>query len=282
MHTGGVAAGHQYQIAGVDLRAVDQALLGIQARQAHRADAQPPAGAEQRALRLYRQAGGSRRLGPGPFRARAQVADHRNRAAGAVQIERRPIGLVAGRDHDHAPAGDDGVAIQKTARRRGQHDAGPIIAWKHQRPLDGAGGEHHLARPHLPAALARLAAGRIRQMIGQALVQGYQVVREVAERRRTRQQRDALIASQGFEAACQPCGGRLLRLRQQRAAELRLLVTQDHACAGGGGCHCRGHAARASTDHQHVAMRVAIAVAVGIGRARGAPQSRGGSDIRFV
>jgi hypothetical protein len=74
---------------------------------------------------------------------------------GLMQIERGAIGAVMGGGDDDAVADFDAVAVEIIARRIGQHDAGAVVVGKHQRPLDRAGGEHHLFRPHLPQPLAR-------------------------------------------------------------------------------------------------------------------------------
>ena len=72
------------------------------------------------------------------------------------------------------------------------------------------------------------------------------------------------------------------RLRQQRAAELGLLIGQDHARAAAAGGERRHEPGRAGADHEHVAVRVHVLVAIGIGLARRPPQPRRAPDDAFV
>ena len=89
----------------------------------------------------------------------ARVGDAGDEDARRLQVERRLVGLIAG-GHEHcARAGQHAVAVELGARRPREHDPGPVVAREDQRPLDGAGGEHHLPRPHLPLPLARGVGG---------------------------------------------------------------------------------------------------------------------------
>ena len=72
------------------------------------------------------------------------------------------------------------------------------------------------------------------------------------------------------------------RLVEQRAAERRLLLGEDHPRAAAAGGERRGEAGRAAADHQHVAMRMAVLVAVGVGRRRRLAQARGAADRALV
>jgi hypothetical protein len=63
VHAGREAARHQQQVAGMGLMA-PIGVARVQARQSRRLDAQPAAGAQHRGVRLHRQTGTARGLGP--------------------------------------------------------------------------------------------------------------------------------------------------------------------------------------------------------------------------
>ena len=125
--------------------------------------------------------------------------------------------------------------MQVRPRSRRQHDARPIVAGKHQRSLDRAGREHDFARAHLPEAFARrVRRGSARCSVTRSHKPDH-VVREIAERRRARQQRDVGARAQRPPALrASHCRRRLpvdrrVRFVEQRAAELGLFVAQHHA-----------------------------------------------------
>ena len=55
--------------------------------------------------------------------------------------------------------GRSSTGLIERARGVGEHDPGPIIVRKDERPLDRASGDHHFSGPDLPQPLARLLAG---------------------------------------------------------------------------------------------------------------------------
>ena len=83
-----------------------------------------------------------------------------------------------------------------------------------------------------------------------------------------------------------PIGGRraadLLTRAEEGAAELVLLVGQDHPRAGAPGGERRGEAGRPPARDQHVAMGEQLGVAVGVGQARRPAEARGPADEVFV
>ena len=112
-------------------------------------------------------------------RIRSHVGDQGHAHAGHAQVERGCVGrIAAGDQHDVLPH-RHAVTVQVGASRRGQHDARTIVARKHQRPFDGAGGQHHACRTHLPQPLAWHVGSRRRQVLRDPLVQADQVVREI-------------------------------------------------------------------------------------------------------
>ena len=89
--------------------------------------------------------------------------------AGARQVDRRAPAVVAASEHRDAPAGRCRVAVEVGAHGGCQHDAGPVVAGEHDRPLDGAGGQHRPLGHDAPQALPRLVRWRHRQVVGDAL-----------------------------------------------------------------------------------------------------------------
>ncbi len=76
--------------------------------------------------------------------------DQRDGRAGPRQIGGHRAGAVVVGENDGTTPGEHAEAMQIVPRRRCEHDAGPVIARKHQRPFDRAGRQHNAARPHLP------------------------------------------------------------------------------------------------------------------------------------
>ena len=74
--------------------------------------------------------------------------------------------------------------------------------------FDRAGRQHDLARAHLPQALARLPGQRMRQVIGEALIEADRVVREIAKCRRARQQPHARMPGERSYRPFKPDLGR--------------------------------------------------------------------------
>ena len=128
--------------------------------------------------------------------------------------------------------------------------------------------------------MAGLAHGRgLAEVIGEALVDGEEVVVVVAVDRGARQQghfRQLLEFGDGLR---HPFGGGLavegLAGVEQAAAEFFLFVGEDHprttAASGQGGGQARG----AGTHHQHVAVAVHVVVDVGVSLGRRATEAGG-------
>ena len=74
----------------------------------------------------------------------------------------------------------------------------------------------------------------------------------------------------------------VLRLGEQRAAQQRPVLRQDHPGAAAPGGERRREARGPAAHDQHVAMRVAMLVTIGIRLARGLAQARGGADHALV
>ena len=94
-----------------------------------------------------------------PAARSAAARGHRRSAATLTplpQIERGLIGGVVAAVTMTTRAPDQyAVAVEIGLRGAREHDAGEVIARKHQRPFDRARREHHLLGTHLPQPLAR-------------------------------------------------------------------------------------------------------------------------------
>ena len=219
--------------------------------------------------------------------ARAGVDHRRHVDAGRTQVQRGPIrGIVVG-EHDRAASAAHAIGVQVGRHRLGQHHAGPVVVAEHERALVRTGGQHDLARVHLPQAFARTAAPAHREMIGQALRHRQLVVVVVAEHGAARQQRDPGRARQLCHRARQPLPrrhavDRLHARSMQAAAQAGPLVGQHHAPTAPRRRKCRRQPRRPASDHQHVAVGVKPLVNVGIGCRRGAAQTRSAPDPPLV
>ena len=152
-------------------------------------------------------------------------------------------------------AGPHGVAVDITLHRRRQHDAGPVVVMKHQRTLDGASCNDHLAGAHPPSALkdarrARLALGHDEQVAFAVSPSGGAC--------QPGDQRHAIELSRG---AVNPVQRGLainpLTPPQQRASRLITFIHQQDPRAGPPGRQGSHQARRTSAHHQHVAVPMA-------------------------
>ncbi len=280
------AAAHRDQVTADRLRRTGRAVRPAPGDQRMR-DAPAPARPDDRRASLDAQAGAARRCGPFAIRRGAKIGDHRNGDAGPRQFQRRAIGRVMRRRDDCARAGLDAIAGEETARRVGQHDAGPVVVGKHQRALVRAGRQHHPPRANLPQTLARQPWIGLGQMIADALQPGQEVLRVIAENLRARQQRDVGRDAQLRQRRGEPVGRRRAvdpraPFSQQRAARFGLLVKQHHPCAGARCGQRGGEARRAGAHHRDIAMGVEIGVVIGVARVRRAAEPGGAADQRLV
>ena len=204
-------------------------------RAAPRADARlRPAGPRCRRARAASAAA--------PGAAGAQVRDRGDRRCRRFAA-RAPCGRRRRRRHDHgARAGAHAVTAEIGPRGAGQHDrrAGRCPGNTSGRSMR-AGREHDLARAHLPQALARAVRPRVRQVVGEALDERRACCAGNSRRPScAAAARTSRIAGERRERSGDPVAGRHAvdaapRVVEQRAAELRLLVAEDHARAAVGG-----------------------------------------------
>jgi hypothetical protein len=177
--------------------------------------------------------------------------------------------------------------IEIGPRRRGQHDAGPVIVGKHHVPLDRAGGDHHLLGPHLPEPLPRQRRIGIGEVLGHTLDQANVVLRLVSERRGAGQHphiihRAKLCRNRPAPSPSPAAVHSRIGFVMKRAAGFGLLVAQDHLRTGMGcrkGCRQAG---RTAADHQHIAMGEMVGIMVRIRFARSHAEAGRSADYRFV
>ena len=287
VHARGVAARHQNAVAGLQLRG--GGLAAFELRQLNGAHAPSPARAEHRGAGQH---GNARFTGAGRHRrvSGAHIGDRSDEYAGTLQLERHRVSLVGCGDDNGARTRAHAVAVEKCAGCARQQDPGPVVAREDQRALDRPGREHHFAGAHLPLPLARPVRRRDGEVVGEALVETHEVMGEIAERRRARKQRDARVGGERGDRARQPVGRRPpldkgigVRIAgKQCPPELRLLIAQDDARAGGGRSGGGGKSRGTCADHEDVAMRVTRGVAIGVCRPRRYAEARGCADARLV
>ena len=191
-------------------------------------------GVERHACVLQHRRQRCRRPGP--------AVDHGGDGPARVgDVARRLVSRVVVGEEHRAPAGQRRVVVEIALRRRGQQDPGAVVVGEDQRPLVGAGGEHHAARLDGPEALAARAGGRTRpQMVAAPLQRAQRVVVVVAEERGAGEHAHLRHGGEPRGSRVRP--GRAVGAvdavaeARQRAAERRLLVHQHHvraALAGG-------------------------------------------------
>ena len=282
MNAGRKAAGHQHGIAAQGLGSShltggkDRGNIGP-------LDAKLADGAGDGKAFLDLQASGLGRLDQRTNGMGTRIDNRGDLDACLVQIQSRPIGLIMAGGNHHPLAGFDAIAVQIDAGRIGQQDAGTVIVWEDQWTLDGTRRQHHFAGPNLPQTLARGTGSRMGLMLAQTLGNADHIVREIAKGVGAADQGDLGIGCQGRYRLGEPnlrglavdlCVGR----RQERAAELGLLVHQHHPPTA---FRCRessGETRRACPDDQNFAVRKAVQIAVGVRLGRGASQTGGSTD----
>ena len=231
--------------------------------------------------------GRARGLGQRPFASGRRSAISATSTPASLQIERGAIGaVVRGRD-DHALADLDAILAAIAPRGVGEHHARAVVIREHQRTLDRAGRQHDLARAHLPQPLARQVGIGDEVRLGDALVQGDEVLRVIAERLRSRHQAQVGPVSKRRDRFRQPIArahglDRGLVSARSEPPSGRVLVAEDDASAACARGQRRGEPGRAAADDQDVAMgeRPLIAVGIGLARTRRRGPRRGGSPAR--
>ena len=185
----------------------------------------------------------------------AHIDDRRHLYACGHHVGRCLVGGTVVGEQDGLTTRQHRVAVDIALYRRRQHDAWPVVVMKHQRTLDGATCNDHLAGAHPPSALedarrARLALGHDEQV-------GF-TVSPSGGACQPGDQRHAIELSGG---AMNPVHRGLLinavASSQQCATGFLALIHQQDPCAGTAGRQ-GGHQARCtSAHHQHLAVPMA-------------------------
>ncbi len=246
------------------------------------------------ALGLYHGAGGedANALGARFFDQRTAgvvtgVGDGHDLQAGIVPVQRSAVGMiVVGRQHQLA-AGRYAITAHIGRHGAGQHVAWQVVVTVDQRTLVGTGRQHYALGPHAVYAMTHLTHRRaVAEVVGQALVDGQEVVVVVTVDRGAWQQGHFRQAFQFFDHGVDPVAGRLavegFAGVEQAAAELFLLIGEDHAGAAAGCSQRRGQTGRAGADDQHVAVLVHVVVAVRIVLQRRTAKACGFADVLLV
>ena len=192
------------------------------------------------------------------------------------------------RGHDHDALADlDAVLIEIAPRGVGEHHARPVVVGEDERPFDGAGRQHDLARPHLPEPLAWALGIGDELGLAHALGERDEILRIIAKRLRARHQPHVRLGAKRGERlgepvrrafACDPRSG----LGEKRAAGRRILVADDDARAARARSESRREPRGSRADDQHVAMIEIADVAIGVWFVGRCAEAGGEADRRLV
>ena len=197
MHRRRPAARHHERIAG------DRSHSGGEIH-ANGLDPETPVNAEDLGPGRNLDAGRARRLRQRPRRLAAQIRDQLDGDARAFEIEGGAIGAVVRGSDDGAFADLDAILAAIAPRGVREHHARPVVIREDQGTLDGAGRQHDLARAHLPEPLARAIVIGDEVCFRDALVEGDEILRVIAERLRSRHQAHVGRGKQRSESVMKP------------------------------------------------------------------------------
>ena len=199
---------------------------------------------------------------------------------------RRAIDAVVGAHHHGRAAGRRGIARQMAFHGGGEHHAGQVVAGEHERPLDGAGRQHHAAGMDRPVAVA----GQVGIALGEGVLHplhGTQhVAVVVAVDGGAGKKAHGVHARQLVDGPPHP--GKRRRAVDgcpalvERAAEDRRLVGEQHPGAGPSGLDRRRQAGRPAANHKHVTEGVGLLVAALVGLGAGGAKARRTADEGLV
>ncbi|MCY1219644.1 hypothetical protein D9M72_316270 [compost metagenome] len=263
-----VAAGADNQVALHHFAgAGDLMALQVDGADARASDALAATGLDHGAACEDAHATGAGFFHPGATRVAAGVGHGHHLLAGVEPVQHHAVGVVVVGGQHQLATRRHAVAVHIGGDGAGEHVARHVVVRIHQRTLVGAGGQHHALGTDAMHAVTGLAMGRdFAQMVGQALVDGEEVVIVIAVHRGARQQGHFRQFFQLGDDLGHPLGSGLavqgLAGIQQAAAELFLLVGEDHAGAATAGGQGSGETGRAGADHQYVAVLVHVVVDV--------------------
>ena len=224
---------------------------------------------------------------PATARVAAGIGHRHHLQTGVEPVEHHAVGvIVVGRQHQLL-ARRHAVAAHISGHRIGEHIARHVVVGVHKRPLVGASGQHHTCGAYAVHTLAHHPHWRdFTEVIGQALVNGEEVMVVVTVDRGTRQQGHFRHARQLGNHLRGPVGGRFavegFAGAEQTAAELFLLIGENHPCTAARSRQGCGQTRRAGADYQHVAVLVHVVVAVRVHGGRRAAKTCGLADVFLV
>ncbi|MNV42541.1 hypothetical protein D3C71_1342200 [compost metagenome] len=194
--------------------------------------------------------------------------------------------VVVGRQHQFF-ARCHAVTTYVSRDSAGQHVARHVVVAVDQWTLVSAGRQNHTLGANAVNALTYLANRcAVAKVIGEALVNGQEVVVVVTVDRGARQQQHVRGVLQFGDDAGDPLGRRLAVEAfagvEQAAAELFLFVSQNHTGTAARSRQCSRQAGRASADDQHVAVLVHVVVGVRIVLGRRTAKTGGLTNVLLV
>ena len=243
-----------------------------------RVQAAAAAGADHFGAGIDRETFGRGRVGP-------DVDQRGDGQPGGGDVAGGAVGVVVVAEDRDPGAGDDAVAMQVGADRRGGHDAGPVVVAERDQPFMRAAAEERAFRDDPPEAFERRAGGRravqvdpAERAVGAAVIgPGDGGARHQADVR------------QAGEFGChsrRPVAAGLvgddLGFAVQPAAEEPVLVGEDHVGSGAAGDQRRHQAGGTAADDQEVAEGVGFLVAVRVREARERAEAGGAADEGLV
>ena len=161
------------------------------------------------------------------LRHRAAQIHHIDLRARVCQGQRVGIGRVVVDAKHRALARRHRVAVDVSAHRTRQHDAGFVVARKHQRALQRAAGHDDGARTHRAHALARHAVRRIGHARRRALNHAHGIAVVHAKRGGPRKHAHLARGLQIGQHGGQPLAlGAASRVAQERSAQRKVLLHQ--------------------------------------------------------
>ncbi|MNL00265.1 hypothetical protein D3C87_1206930 [compost metagenome] len=220
-------------------------------------------------------------------RIAAGVGDGHHLQAGIEPIQGNAVGVVVvGRQHQLL-ARCHAVTTHVSRDGAGEHVARHVVVTVDQWTLVSAGRQYHAIGADPVDALTHLANRcAVAEVIGEALVNGQEVVVVVAVDGGARQQQHVRGVLQFVDDAGHPLHRRLAVEAfagvEQAAAELFLFVSQDHTGTAARSRQCSGQTGRAGADDQHVAVLVHVVVGVRIVLGRRTAKTGGLTNVLLV
>ena len=270
---GAPAAGLRDQVAFEPPRRAGQCVsLVVQRRDDGAANSGAPEGFDHPVAGDHVDAGFHRGLDQRALGMLPRIDDRNHFASNPLPVHGSLVGAVVGREQHQPVAGRHGVPVDIGGDRRCKHDARQVVVGEHQGALDGAGGQHGLARAYTVQALAGNPAVRRSQVIGAPLEDGEEVVVVVAAHGGAGQEGRVGAGREFGEGILHPVraapAAHGKRRPQKAAPKLLALVGDEDAGAGTGGFESGGETGGTRADHQHVAVVIHLVVDIGIPSAR--------------